>query len=184
MKDFRKKGWWLLFADGLLLVMAGIYMVVNPFDSYLMLVKYTGAVLLTGSVLHFIIALKLAQEKAETIWLLTESAFDLICGASMLFNPFMTFLGYPLFLAIWLAGSGGLKIFAGLFLQKTLRHSLPVISNGVLFILFAFVLLSGPYRSTAEIDILFGLFCIVTGGFFIVDAVYYRKSANIIDYLI
>lgn len=177
-----KKELCLLLADGLLLLLAGIYTVLSPLDSNLFQVKYTGTVLLAGSLLRFVIAIRLAEEQAETIWILRESAFDL--RRIHTFQYINDFPGLSIISRTMARRFRRIKAIYRIIPAEEIASFLTSYNYGTGVFLFGFILLNGPYRSTGDVSCLFGLFCITPGGLFTADAIYYPNFADIIGYLI
>ena len=143
MKKWKASG--LLMIAGAVFILSGILCLINPLIGYVYLVKYSGlALLLNGFVLQVASSaahLSFASEKRS---LRIESIIDFIFGILLLFNPFMTFILYPLLIGYWILLVGILKVVVALWVRHKLRGWLFVLAVGLLSILFAIGIIYSP----------------------------------------
>jgi uncharacterized membrane protein HdeD (DUF308 family) len=184
MKIFRKiKGAWLLAAGGVILILVGLSALAYPLMTYLRLVRYSGFALIINSVLLIIFSVTPAAA-TESMWLKVESALDLLFALILLFNPFMTFITYPILIGLWIFALGILKFLAGLFFRKKIKGWSAISLAGFLFISFGIVLIRGPYGSAVNTTVIIGLFGLIMGSLYLLDAIRFRNLESTSDLLL
>jgi len=178
------KASWLLIMAGTAFVLSGIFCWINPLIAYVYLVKFSGlALLLNGFVLQVASStahLSFASEKRS---LRIESIVDFIFGFLLLFNPFMTFILYPVLIGYWILCVGLLKVIVSLLVRNKIRGWLFVFALGILSIVFAFGIIYSPSTRAKDITVIIGAFFIVLGAVLFYDAVKLKRMHETIDLL-
>ena len=175
--------WWLLLATGIIFFSVGILAFVDPLNSYLKLVKFTGiALLLNGSILTIVIVN--TKYSGERNWMQAESIVHLFFGIIFLLNPLLAFIALPYFIGSWMLVVGVFKTFAAISFRRAVRGWLLILLAGVLFILFGLLLLFIPLPKANDITILLGIFGVIMGSLYIVDSFRYRKMKDALDMLL
>jgi len=186
MLDFMKK-WkasWLLIAAGILFFLTGLFCLISPLVAYVYLVKFSGlALLLNGIVLQVASStahLSFASEKRS---MRIESILDFIFGILLLFNPFMTFILYPVLIGYWILFMGILKVIVSLLVRNKIRGWLFVFALGILSILFAFGIIFSPSTRAKDVAVIIGVFFILLGAVLFYDSVKLKRMHETIDLL-
>jgi uncharacterized membrane protein HdeD (DUF308 family) len=176
--------WWLLLATGIVFFGVGVFAFIDPLNSYLKLVKFTGvALLLNGGILltMVIVNTKYPNEKK---WMQAESIVHLFFGILFLLNPLLAFIALPYFIGAWMLIVGVFKVFAAISLRQFVRGWLFILLAGVLFVLFGALLLFIPLPKANDITILLGAFGIIMGSLHIIDSYRYRRMKDTLDMLL
>jgi uncharacterized membrane protein HdeD (DUF308 family) len=175
---------WLLILTGAIFLGMGILAFIDPFSSYLKLVKFSGiGLLLNGGFLLVVSAVNTGNPRG-TIWMQAESIVHMLFGLLFLFNPLLSFIALPYFIGAWILLVGILKILAALALRKTLRGWAFIAGVGLLCMVFGLLLLFSPFIKANSMTILIGTFGIVIGILYIFDAFRYRKMEDTLDLML
>ena len=185
-KEYMKK-WrasWLLTLAGIIFVLTGILCLINPLIAYVYLVKFSGlALLLNGFVLQVASSsahLSFASEKRS---MRIESIVDFIFGLLLLFNPFMTFILYPLLIGYWVLSVGIIKIIVALWVRKKIRGWLFVFAVGILSAGFALGIIYAPSTRAKDITLIIGAFFIILGSVLLYDSSKLKRMHETIELL-
>ncbi len=183
LKARKLAAWWLL-AVGVIFLVIGIFAFIDPLSSYMKLVKFAGiALLLNGGILLTMAVLNTKYPK-ERIWMQAESILHLFFGILFLFNPLLAFIALPYFIGAWILLVGILKTMAALALRNTNRGWLFLLLVGILCTLFGSLLLFGPLSKANGVTILIGIFGLIMGALYCIDAFRYRKMEDALDMML
>jgi uncharacterized membrane protein HdeD (DUF308 family) len=175
---------WLLILTGAIFLGMGILAFIDPFSSYLKLVKFSGTgLLLNGGFLLVVSAVNTGNPRGR-IWMQAESIVHMLFGLLFLFNPLLSFIALPYFIGAWILLVGILKMLAALALRRTLRGWTFILGVGMLCTAFGALLLFSPFFKANSITILIGTFGIVIGVLYIIDALRYRKMEDTLDLML
>jgi uncharacterized membrane protein HdeD (DUF308 family) len=109
----------LLVITGIFFILTGIFCLLSPLRAYVALVRFSGiALLVNGIVLQVASSyahMSFAKEKTS---MRIDSIVDMIFGIFLIFNPFMTFILFPLLIGCWILCKGVIKIFVSILLRK------------------------------------------------------------------
>lgn len=180
----KKPTWILLIIAGVIFMGIGIFSFIDPFSSYLKLVKFTGVCLLFNGFL--LIAASAANKKypRESIWMQAESILHLLFAILFLFNPLLTFIALPFITGTWILLVGIFKITAALSLKSIIRGWGFIVSVGVLCVFFGSLLLFHGFAKASGITTVIGVFGLIMGILYIVDAFRYRKMEDTLDMML
>ena len=182
MKKWKASG--LLMAAGTVFILTGILCLINPLIAYVYLVKYSGlALLLNGFVLQVSSSTAHLSFVSEKRSMRIESIIDFVFGFLLLFNPFMTFILYPLLIGYWILCIGLLKIVVSLLVKKKVRGWLFVFALGILSLVFAIGIILSPSTRAKDITLVIGAFFIVLGTVLLYDSVKLKRMHETIDLL-
>ena len=174
----------LLAIAGMFFALTGLFCLLNPLVAYVYLVKYSGlALLVNGLILQVASStahLSFASEKRS---MRLESIFDFIFGLLLLFNPFMTFVLYPLLIGYWILGIGIIKIVVSILMRKKIRGWLFILVLGLLSTGFAIGILNSPSTRANDITLIIGAFFIVLGSVLLYDSIKLKRMHETIDML-
>jgi len=178
------KASWLLVLAGTVFVLTGIFCLINPLIAYVYLVKFSGlALLLNGFVLQVASSSAHISFASEKRSLRVESIADFIFGLLLLFNPFMTFILYPMLIGYWILCVGIIKIAVALLVRKKIRGWLFVFAVGILAVAFAFGIIYAPSTRAKDITLIIGAFFIILGSVLLYDSVKLKRMHETIDLL-
>ncbi|HCL82348.1 MAG TPA: hypothetical protein DIC22_00165 [Chitinophagaceae bacterium] len=174
----------LLSMVGILFVIIGIVCLVNPLWAYVELVRFSGlALLLNGIVLQVSSSSAHITFNREKRIMRIESIADFIFGILLLFNPFMTFILYPLLIGSWILCVGIIKIIASLLVKKQIRGWVFILVHGMLSCIFAIAIIYSPSTRAIDITLIIGVFFLSLGSVLIYDAIRLKRMHETVDLL-
>jgi uncharacterized membrane protein HdeD (DUF308 family) len=176
--------WWLLFVAGAIFLGIGVFAFLDPLSSYVKLVKFTGIALLFDGVLLVIISAVNGKRLRERLWMQAESILHMLFGILFLFNPLLAFIALPYFIGAWILLVGLLKTAASLALRATVRGWAFILAVGALCNLFGLLLLFSPLVRSNDVTLLIGIFGVIMGGLYIVDAFRFRKMEETLEMML
>lgn len=176
--------WWLLIVAGAIFLGIGTLAFIDPFSSYLKLVKFTGVCLLLNGILLLVICVTNTKYPRERKWMQAESVLHLLFAILFLFNPLLTFIALPYFTGTWIFLVGIVKIAAALSMRRIVRGWGFILVVGILCLLFGSLLLFDPFTRSRDVTDLIGLFGVIMGGLYVVDAFRYRKTEDTLDMML
>lgn len=170
------KTWWLLLVFGAALIALGLFTLINPFYALMKLVAYAGAVLFLDGMLLVILSAKLTN-KTEKNLLAAESAVNFFFAVLLCFNPLLTLIALQLIMGGWLITTGTVKLLASLVLRKYMPGWLYISAAGIIAILFGFLVIYNPSDKASGTLVLYGIFFLLMGLFYIIDALRFKNEA-------
>lgn len=170
---------WAFIGLGTLLVALSVYTWLSPYHAYLGLVRYTGMFLLVYGLLLCYIAFG-RRVAAEQTYLTVEAALNLIFGSVLVFNLFLSYIGYPLIMASWMLLTGGLRIFGAFFLRKMIHYWGLALSIGVLLLIAGWVTLAVRLTSMSQDILLSASFGWILGAYFILNAWHLKSTTDVL----
>lgn len=160
----------MVLAAGISLIIAGTLAMLYPFHTYIRLVKYLGPALIINSALTLILALRFPRGSGGRSWTLLKAALDLGFALVLSFNPFFTFIAFPLLSGPLMFCSGLVKIIGGVMIRKE-QNTWPVsLSAGIVFALFGILLTRASYGPATNVSSITGLFAIMLGILYLSDS--------------
>jgi len=169
---------------GVVFVLTGLFCLVNPLVAYVYLVKYSGlALLLNGVVLQVASSTAHLTFLSEKRSMRIESIVDFIFGLLLLFNPFLTFVLYPMLIGYWVLCIGLIKIIVSVLMRGKIRGWLFILVLGILSTAFAMGILNSPSTRARDITLIIGAFFIVLGSVLFYDSTKLKRMHETIDML-
>ena len=183
MKKLKSTG--LLGMAGILFILTGIFCFVDPLRAYVELVRFSGLFLiLKGIVLQLASASAHIKFIRERRYMQIESIVDFIFGILLIFNPFMTFILYPLLIGYWILSVAVLKMVIAIIVRKLIRGWLFILAIGLLFFVFALLIINAPSTRAKDITLYIGILFIVLGAVLTYDSTKLKRMHETIDLLI
>lgn len=149
-------------ANGIIILIIGIFMLVFPNLTKRIISYMLGALLLFNSLISI---MKYTSRKGAKLYSF-NLLFGLIClffGVIMLVSPNLVFNHLVICLGLYLIILGAIKISYGIWFKIGSDDSwLITITVGVMLIIFGFILLSNPFEATLTITQIMGTFLILT----------------------
>lgn len=165
-------------AAGVLLITAGILTMIYPFNTYVRLVKYLGPALILNSGILLALSYQFPKGSASKSWMLLKSVLDFAFALVLSFNPFLTFIAFPVLSGPLMVCSGLIKIIGGAVIKGAGRVWPVTLSAGILFLVFGVLLTRSSYGSAANVSDLAGLFSISLGILYLIDALRLHLPKN------
>jgi uncharacterized membrane protein HdeD (DUF308 family) len=182
MKKIKASG--LLVIAATVFVLTGLFCFIDPLKAYVYLVKFSGLVLLLNGVV-----LQVASSSAHVSFISEkrsmriESIVDFIFGLMLMFNPFMTFILYPMLIGYWMLCFGLIKVGISLVLRKKLRGWLFILAVGLLAVAFAIGIINAPSTRAKDITLIIGAFFVILGSVLIYDSIKLKRMHETVDLL-
>ena len=175
---------WLLVIAGMVFISIGIFCYMNPLNAYVNLVKFSGVILLiNGLVLQLASSYAHLSFKKEKQSMRIESIVDFGFGILLIFNPFLTFIVYPLLIGSWILLVGINKIIVSLLVKKYVSGWSFILIIGILSCVAAIVIIYMPLHQAADITKIIGAFCVLMGLILIFDAIRFRRMNRSVNLL-
>jgi uncharacterized membrane protein HdeD (DUF308 family) len=182
MKKIKTSDLLLMAATAFVLI--GLFCFINPLRAYVYLVKGSGLILiLHGIVLQFASSSTHISFVSEKRTLRIESILDFIFGLLLLFNPFLTFILYPMLIGYWILGVGLVKIAISLLMRKKIRRWLFVMAIGLIAVAFGIGIINAPSTRAKDITLVIGAFFIILGSVLLYDAIKLKRMHETVDLL-
>jgi len=180
----RLKSSWLLFAAGIIFILLGLYCFLNPLSAYVELVRFSGVVLLiNGFILQVASTSAHISFNKEKRSMQAEGIVDFIFGILLIFNPFLTFIVYPLLIGCWILLVGIIKIITSLLVKRQMDGWAFILVVGILSVAFALLIFYAPLNQANDITKILGAFFICLGSVLIYDSIKMRKMHETINLL-
>ena len=176
--------WWLLILAGVIFLGIGAYAFIDPLSSYMKLVKFTGVGLILNGALLLILSATNGKYPRERIWMQAESIVHMLFGILFLLNPLLSFIALPYFIGCWVFLVGVIKIITSLILKGTIRGWVFILGVGILCVLLGLMLLYIPFVKANGVTILIGVFGLIMGFLYVIDAFRYRKMKDTLDMML
>lgn len=172
--------WWMPLIRGILLVLFGILIFIQPGATLLSLLWFMGIYWIVDGVFSLIEGVRGHPEKSR-IWLFLSGIVSILGGVFILGNPLIaglisgTFVAYLIGITILI--SGILMIFAGREKDGVRQWSVWGLIMGILYVLFGLFVISNPLVTVASLVWIFSIWAIVAGVIAIVMAFRLRGLA-------
>ena len=171
--------WWGLTLKGVLAVIFGIVAIFFTQSAILGLVLYFGLLAIFGGL--FLIIGAFAHKKANPNWgwWLFEGLLDIIFGVMVLAFPAISVQILILFIGLWALFIGVAQIVSSFSVVKEGSGRWFVLINGLLSVIFGFLIVFNPFAGAIAITMIIGIFAVVYGIFAIMTSLQIKnlKSA-------
>ena len=171
------KNWWMLLIAGLLLIIGGIVVFVNPVESYITLSMMFGIMMLITGLAELIIAITSHNFFAIRSYTIVGGIIDMIIGILLCCNIGVTAIILPIILGVYLLYHSFMIIGFGSDLEafNVKGYGWPL-AGGVVLLILSILILINPFSfGTSAVVILTGLALIIMGGIFIVKSLRMRN---------
>ncbi len=162
-------GIWHLIA-GILMLILGVYVWLNPFVSLLALSLYIGiALIIIGA------GYTASSLSVESGWYMFVGLIDIIIGIVLVSNIGLTAATLPVIVGLWCLVVGAVQLVSSYHLS---RHGHPwgwSLTLGLLGIVFGFLILEFPALGMVTISTLMGLYIVLYGILEIAEYFYFRS---------
>ena len=161
---------WNLFA-GIVMMMLGVFIWFNPFDTLLALAVYIGLGFVFAGIFYLMSAYEL-----KFGWYLLVGSFDVLVGVVLMSNIGITALSLPIILALWCLTVGIIQIISSLEFKG---NDLPwkwTAFMGYIGLFFGLMMLMFPTIGAVAISFIIGFYAIMFG---ILQIIEYRINKNI-----
>ncbi len=166
----------ILFISGAAFILIGIFCMVEPLKAYVNLVRFSGfALLINGLVLQLASSYVHVTFKSEKLSMRIESIVDFGFGILFIFNPFLTFIVYPLLFGSCIFLIGIIKIIVSLLAKKGNSGWSFIFIIGIISCISGIVIIYMPLHQASDITKIIGAFCVLMGLILIFDSIRFRR---------
>ncbi|WP_265522711.1 HdeD family acid-resistance protein [Oerskovia flava] len=173
--------WWLPVIRGVLLIVLGLLLMIEPLESLEILRLVFGAFLVADGVLVAVQGLAHRQQVGWTWWL-AQAVVNIVFGAAVVFWPELSVTALYYVLVVWVLVLGIVSIVgaAGLLRNRDLGWAW-MLTFGIVSTLFGLLLVTRPLDAVDVLTlvvIVFGLYAFVSGAVHIVSGFAVRSVAR------
>lgn len=162
MKSTVYKVLWLI--SGILLIVAGVFCIINPQATLLSLAIVLGVFMLVSGILNIVAFAGAHNEIFGSGWLLVEGILNCIIGVFLLFNEWITVAALPFIFGMWVLFSGLCRLIGSFDMKKLgLRSWGWMLFFGILGIAIGIFSFFKPFVAMLAISILVGIYLILEG---------------------
>ena len=144
LADTLSHYWWITLFRGVLWILFGIFMFVQPGISILALTLTFGAFALVDGIVSVASAIG-GRETNDSWWILLIRGLAAFCvGLLTFFTPQMTAVALLVWIAVWAVATGLLEIMAAVRLRKEIQDEFGLALAGLVSVAFGVFLLVRP----------------------------------------
>ena len=163
--EYLIKRWWLTLLSGLLAVVIGFIILVNPVTSYYIFAIWLGAAIFVVGLFGLMQSFSSKNYFVRRGWLIVANVADVIIGLILLFNALIAEVFMPTLLGFWLLYRGATMLVQGFDLRDYgIRDAGWVIFYAALIIALAVAILWLPMSFGIEAVILFIALAVIAYG--------------------
>ncbi len=153
-----RKSIWLLII-GVLLILCGIYVILNPITALLASAMFIGLVFIVLGAGYLMVF-----RERDSYWMLALGILDLIIGVLFLGNLGITAVSMPVIFGLWILFNGITEIVMGLEMKRNSDPNWQILFwGGIGGIIFSLLIFAYPVVGTFMITALIGIYLIVYG---------------------
>ena len=169
-KDYEKteyliKRWWLSLLVGIIAVVVGFIILVNPVTSYYIFGIWLGAAIFVSGIFGLIQSINSKNYFVHRGWLIVANIADIVIGLILMFNAIISEVFMPALLGFWLLYRGATMLIQGFDLRDYgIRDAGWVVFYAALIIALAVAILWLPMTFGIEAVILFIAIAVIAYG--------------------
>ncbi|MBO7190115.1 MAG: DUF308 domain-containing protein [Alistipes sp.] len=169
-KDYEKteyliRRWWLSLLAGIVAVIIGFIILVNPVTSYYIFAIWLGVAIFVSGVFGLIQSTSSKNYFVRRGWLILANIADVVIGLILLFNAIISEVFMPTLLGFWLLYRGATMLIQGFDLRDYgIRDAGWVVFYAALIIALAVAILWLPMTFGIEAVILFIAIAVIAYG--------------------
>ena len=160
------KNWWISILVGILYILAGVWVMRTPLESYISLSIIFSVFIFISGIFQIVFSISNRDEMNGWGWYLTGGILDLIIGILLITHPLMTMAILPLYIGFWLLFQSILSIGLSFQLKSA---GVPrwgwLLFWSIVTLLFSFLLLANPIFAGLSI-VYMTAFALITAGIF------------------
>ena len=163
--EYLIKRWWLSLIVGLVAVVIGFIILVNPVTSYYIFAIWLGAAIIVSGIFGLMQSISSKNYFVRRGWLIAANIADVIIGLILMFNAILTEVFMPTLLGFWLLYRGATMLIQGFDLRDYgIRDAGWVIFYAALIIALSVAILWLPMTFGIEAVILFIAIAVIAYG--------------------
>jgi len=154
--------WWFMLLRGVLLVVAGIFTIAMPAGTLIGVVLFLGIYWIVDGIISLVETIRGTRGKRRT-WSIISALIGVLAGLLVIANPLVagmvssTFLVYLLGITVLLRGT------TLMFIGRDDRWTWQGLLMGILYVLFAVVIIARPLVAIAVLMWIFAILAIAAG---------------------
>jgi len=168
----------LLMTAGGLWAALGTFALASPLNAFIIIVRYSGAILLLNGLLLVAASYTRTSTTRERKWIRAEGILDLLFSFILLLDPVLSVFAFPYMVGPWLAAKGLLKMIASLSLAKNIPGWSGDFAAGGLLILFVLLIPHDPMETPSGVPLLVGVIGWTMGLLYLYDSLRFRKKEH------
>ncbi|MEO8582710.1 MAG: DUF308 domain-containing protein [Flavitalea sp.] len=170
----------LLFLVGGVFISIGIVSLIAPMSLFIHLIRYSGFALLISGIFLLSYAFAGPTVLGEAKWLITESIIDLLFGATLIFNPFLAAIAFPIIIGYWICIRSGLRILWTIFMRARVKGWIFVLGAALISFVFGFIMIRFSFENRNSVSIAVAVFTIIIGFIYVLYAITFRKKESLL----
>ena len=169
-KDYEKTEylihrWWLSLLAGIISIIVGFIILVNPVTSYYIFAIWLGAAIVVSGLFGILQSIGSKNYFVRRGWIILANAADIIIGLVLMFNAILSEVFMPTLLGFWLLYRGATMLIQGFDLRDYgIRDAGWVIFYATLIIALSVAILWLPMSFGIEAVILFIAIAVIAYG--------------------
>ena len=169
-KDYEKTEylihrWWLSLLAGIISIIVGFIILVNPVTSYYIFAIWLGAAIVLSGLFGILQSIGSKNYFVRRGWIILANAADIIIGLVLMFNAILSEVFMPTLLGFWLLYRGATMLIQGFDLRDYgIRDAGWVIFYATLIIALSVAILWLPMSFGIEAVILFIAIAVIAYG--------------------
>ena len=177
-KDYEKteyliRRWWLSLLVGIIAIIVGFIILVNPVTSYYIFAIWLGAAILVSGLFGLMQNITSKNYFVRRSWLILANIADVIIGLILMFNAIISEVFMPTLLGFWLLYRGAAMLIQGFDLRDYgIRDAGWVVFYAALIIALAVAILWLPMSFGIEAVILFIAIAVIAYGISTISLAY------------
>jgi len=168
----------LLMIAGAFWAVLGTFALASPLNAFIMIVRYSGAILLLNGLLLVAASYTRTSTTGERKWVRAEGILDLLFSGILLLDPILSAFAFPYMVGPWLAAKGLLKMIASLSQAKSIHGWSGDFAAGGLLILFVLLIPHDPMETPSGVPLLVGVIGWTMGLLYLYDSLKLRKREH------
>ena len=148
--------WWLALIVGILSLVVGFVVLINPVESYFTFALWLGVAIFVSGIASLVLSLSSRNRVVRSGWVILAAVIDIFIGILLMFNIMLSAEVMPLLFGIWLLYRGFTLLIGGLDLKRyNIRDAGWIIFGSVAMIVVALIILWLPETLGVEAVVLF-----------------------------
>jgi len=167
---------WLTFTvNGIIAILFGVFALVVPTETIIVLAKYFGLIVFVGGIIVLILSLSQQKKKQPYLSQMIQGIAGIIIGGAIFFFTAESLTFFMILLGIWGIIFGVLQFVIAIRLKGIAIDRNLIIINGLLTLTFGILMFFNPFEAAVAITFMVGLIALIIGVGFLYFAFRLRK---------
>jgi uncharacterized membrane protein HdeD (DUF308 family) len=163
MNDLLGKSWWMLALQGALAIVFGIFALLVPGATLIVLVALFAAWAVIGGAGSVLAAVQHRHSDRSWWLVLLLGIVSIAAGVIAIFNPAITLFVLVLIMGVNALATGVLEIFMAIRLRKTIEREWLLALAGAVSVIFGVLVLAFPVAGVLTMVLLVSFYATMTG---------------------